>query len=174
MAEDNKAPVAKQLKKKQKKEKKRDRFIRTRMWVSTIVSSMFNDRGTIPPNIGNNILITNNLYITRNALSAVITIKEFSDDTPVGFCSDLVNDVKSKVQDVEIDITIKSQPHYIDVNASGMKSRVHTWEAIMNSPITTERQARRAARQLYTLQVAESGEPIYSASQGRTGTQQGN
>lgn len=161
MAEDSKSPVAKQLKRKQKKEKKRDRFIRTRMWVSTIVSSMFNDRGTIPPNIGNNILITNNLYITRNALSAVITIKEFSDDTPVGFCSDLINDVKSKVQDVEIDVTIKSQPHYIDVNASGMKSRVHTWEAIMNSPITTERQARRAARQLYTLQVAESGEPIY-------------
>ena len=75
MAEDSKSPVAKQLKKKQKKEKKRDRFIRTRMWVSTIVSSMFNDRGTIPPNIGNNILITNNLYITRNALSAVMTLQ---------------------------------------------------------------------------------------------------
>ena len=31
----------------------------------------------------------------------------------------------------------------------------------MNSEITTERQARRAARQLYTLRVAESGEPTY-------------
>lgn len=162
-AQNKKVPVAKQLKEQNKKENNKNKFIRTRMWVSTIVSSLFNDRGTIPPNIGNNILISNNVYVTRKALSAVFTIREFSDDTVVGFCSDLVNTVKSKVQDVEVDVTIKSQPHWIDTSASGMKSRIRTWETILNSPIATERQARRAARQLYTIQVAESGEPIYKS-----------
>lgn len=159
----NRAPVAKQLKKSAKKQEKKDRFIRTRMWFSTILSAFFNDRGTIPPNIGNNILITNNLYITKNSLSAVIRIVEMSEDTYVGFCSDLIDEVKSKVKDVKIDITIKNQPYWVDTKASGMGSRVHTWENIMNSPVTTERAARRAARQLYTFSVAESGEPMYKS-----------
>lgn len=156
-----KAPVAKQLKKQAKTQTKRDRFIRTRMWFSTLIASVFNDRGTIPPNIGNKIMVTNNLYVTKNSLSVIFAIREFSDDTYVGFCSDLIQEVKSKVHNVKIDISIKSMPYYIDTSASGMRSRVHTWETIMNSEITTERQARRAARQLYTLRVAENGEPTY-------------
>ena len=168
MEEKNAAEMLKQrgataqtLKQKAKTKKKKERFLRTRMWVSTIISSIFNDRGTIPPNIGNNILVTNNLYVTKNALSAVIMVGEFSDDTVVGFCSDLINTVKSQVSDVIVDITIKNQPYWIDTKQSGMASRVHTWENIMNSPLTNEKSARRAARQLYTLQVAESGEPMY-------------
>lgn len=157
------AEMAKKLKQSSKKSGKKDRFIVPRMWVSTVVSMMFNDRGTIPPNIGNNIMVTNNLYITKNSLSSVIYIGEFSDDTPVGFCSDLINDVKSKVKGVKVDITIKSQPYYIDLSASGMKSRIHTWESLLNSPTATERQARRAARQLYTVSVAESGEHLYKS-----------
>lgn len=160
-AEELKETRASQLKKRSKKKKKKDRFIRTRMWFSTIISSMFNDRGTIPPNIGNNILVTNNMYITKYSLSALMQVGEFSDNTYVGFVSDLINSVKSKVHDVIIDVTIKNIPYWIDTKASGMKSRVHTWESILNSPYATERQARRAARQLYTLQVAQSGEQMY-------------
>ena len=72
-----KAPVAKQLKKQAKTQTKRDRFIRTRMWFSTLIASVFNDRGTIPPNIGNKIMVTNNLYVTKNSLSVVFAIREF-------------------------------------------------------------------------------------------------
>lgn len=156
-----KQTAASKLKKKTKTKQKKDRFIRTRMWFSTVISSMFNDRGTIPPNIGNNILITNNMYITKNSLNAMIMVGEFSDDTYVGFCSDLIDTVKSKIHGVIIDVTIKNVPYWIDTSASGMKSRVHTWESILNSPRSTERAARRAARQLYTLEVAESGEQMY-------------
>lgn len=159
----DRAELAKKLKQSGKKQRKTDRFLVSRMWVSTLVSMMFNDRGTIPPNIGNNIMVTNNLYITKNSLSSVIYIGEFSDDTPVGFCSDLIDDVKSKVKGVKIDVTIKNQPYYIDLSASGMKSRIHTWESLLNSPTATERQARRAARQLYTVSVAESGEHLYKS-----------
>lgn len=156
-----KAANIKKLKQAGKQKNKKDRFIVARMWVSTIVSMMFNDRGTIPPNIGNNIMVTNNLYITKNSLSSMIYIGEFSDDVAVGFCSDLIDEVKSKVKDIKIDISIKSQPYWIDTKEPGMLSRVHTWEAIMNSDRTNERAARRAARQLYTYSVAESGEPMY-------------
>lgn len=158
---DKKQTIAADLKAKNKVKKKKDRFIRTRMWVSTLISAVFNDRGTIPPNIGNNILITNNLYVTKYSLNALIQVGEFSDNTYVGFCSDLINTVKSKVQNVIVDVTIKNVPYWIDTSASGMKSRVHTWEAILNSPYATERQAHRAARQLYTLDVAQSGEQMY-------------
>ena len=72
-----KAPVAKQLKKQAKTQTKRDRVIRTRMWFSTLIASVFNDRGTIPPNIGNKIMVTNNLYVTKNSLSVVFAIREF-------------------------------------------------------------------------------------------------
>lgn len=168
MGEKNTAELLKQrgstadtLKQKAKTKKKKERFLRTRMWVSTLISTVFNDRGTLPPNIGNNILVTNNLYVTKNALSAVIMVGEFSDDTVVGFCSDLINTVKSQVSDVTVDISIKNQPYWIDTKQSGMGSRVHTWESIMNNPLTNEKSARRAARQLYTLQVAKSGEPMY-------------
>lgn len=158
----SKQPVAAEdLKAKAKVKRKKEKFIRTRMWVSTLISSMFNDRGTIPPNIGNNILITNNLYVTKYSLNALIQVGEFSDNTYVGFCSDLINSVKSKVQNVTVDISIKSIPYWLDTKASGMNSRVHTWEAILNSPRATERMARRAARQLYTLEVAKSGEQMY-------------
>lgn len=160
-AEMKQETAAAKMKQKNKVKKKKDRFIRSRMWFSTIISSVFNDRGTIPPNIGNNILVTNNMYITKHSLSAIIMVGEFSDNTYVGFCSDLINTVKSKVHNVVVDVTIKSLPYWIDTSASGMTSRERTWEAILNNPNATERHARRAARQLYTLEVARSGEQMY-------------
>ena len=109
---------AKEVKKKQKKE----RFQVLRMWISTFISAVFNDRGTIPPNIGDNILVTNNVYITKYSLSALIGIVELSNDTPVGFISDLVSTVKRDVPGIIIDTVIKNIPYYIDTKAPGMKS----------------------------------------------------
>ena len=159
-AEMKQETAAAKMKQKNKVKKKKDRFIRSRMWFWAIISSVFNDRGTIPPNIGNNILVTNNMYITKHSLSAIIMVGEFSDNTYVGFCSDLINTVKSKVHNVVVDVTIKSLPYWIDTSASGMTSRERTWE-LLNNPNATERHARRAARQLYTLEVARSGEQMY-------------
>lgn len=148
---------AKEVKKKQKKE----RFQVLRMWISTFISAVFNDRGTIPPNIGDNILVTNNVYITKYSLSALIGIVELSNDTPVGFISDLVSTVKRDVPGIIIDTVIKNIPYYIDTKAPGMKSRRESWEKILSYPLATERMATRAARQIYTLTVAESGEKLY-------------
>ena len=90
-------PVGERLKKSSKKRRSKEKFLRSRMWFYTFTSMLFNDRGTIPPNIGNNIMITNNLYITKNSLSSLITIPEFSTEMPLAWTTDLLAAVKDKV-----------------------------------------------------------------------------
>ncbi len=153
--------LAKQMKKQAKQKSKTERFIRTRMWFSTIIAAFFRDRGNIPPNIGNNILIGNNQYITKNALSAIILLVEMSSDTPVGWMSGIVDAVKDKVPDVIVDVTVKMHYHDYDVNGSDMKGRVHQWERAMENPAVSERDQQRAARLIFTYEVAKSGEKMY-------------
>ena len=149
--------VASQLKIISKQKQKKERFIRTRMWFSTLIAAMYHDRGSIPANIGNNLLIGNNIYITKNALNAVIMIREMSTDTPVAFISELINAVKSKVPDVTVDFTMKNQRHHFDVNSNDLKSRINNWTATLEAPMVPDVHKRRAARLLYTVDIARSG-----------------
>lgn len=171
-----KQSVGSQLKDIQKKKNQKERFIRTRMWFSTFIASMFHDRGNIPANIGNNLMIGNNLYITKNALHAVIMIKEMSTDTPVAFISELVNSVKSKAPDVTVDFTIKNRCVRFDTNSGDMKSRIRTWEATLEAPNVPAAMQRRAARCLYSVEIAKTGVQLYRAQmyviiRAKTGTQ---
>ena len=147
--------IGKSLKKINKKEKKKERFLKSRMWFSTLISALYNDRGVIPPNIGNN------MYITKNNLSACILIKEYSDETQVAFMSRAMKEVKDKVDDIIIDFKLKNKRHWIDTSASGLKSRIATWESSLDNPFIPEYMARRAARLLYTVDVVKSGEKIF-------------
>lgn len=153
--------IASQLKSISKQKQKKERFIRTRMWFSTLIAAMYHDRGSIPANIGNNLLIGNNIYITKNALNAVIMIREMSTDTPVAFISELINAVKSKVPDVTVDFTMKNQRHHFDVNSNDLKSRINNWTATLEAPMVPDVHKRRAARLLYTVDIARSGEQLY-------------
>lgn len=148
--------VAERLNTKAKEHRKRERFLTTRMWISTLISLFFSDRGTIPDNIGNNILITNNLYVTKNHLTAVVLITELSEATPVAWTSDLVKYVKDQTQGVVLDITFKGQPYRPDLTPSAMNSKEKTWRDTLNNPYMPESYVRRAARCLYTLDVARS------------------
>ena len=172
----NQETVGSQLKEISKRSGKKERFIRTRMWFSTILAALYQDRGTIPANIGNNLLIGNNVFITKNDLSGVILITEMSADTPVAFTSELIRSVKSKVPDVIVDFTFKNQRHYFDVAGNDMKSRARNWRATLDSPISNDAHKRRAARLLYTLDIAKSGEQLYKSQmyiiiRSKTGTQ---
>ena len=150
-----------QLKKISKERYKKDRFIRSRMWFSTFIAALYNDRGSIPVNIGNNLMIGNNIYISKNALSAVIVIKEMSTDTPVAFMSELIRSVKGRVPDITIDFTLKNRRHHYDVHDNGLKSRIRSWQATLEAPMTTDVQKRRAARLLYSVDIVRSGEQMY-------------
>lgn len=145
--------VGSKLKKKSKKRKKQEKFIRTRMWFYTITSMLFNDRGTIPPNIGNNVMITNNLYITKNSLSALITIPEFSDEMPLAWTTDMLSSVKDKVPGATVDFVLKNKRYWMDRNDKGLESRINTWMATVQNPYASTRNAKRAARLLHAVDV---------------------
>ena len=72
-AEVSGAPAS-ELNKRHKEKVKKERFLRERMWFSTLLSKFFTDRGTIPDNIGNNVLVTNNVYITKNHITALFLV----------------------------------------------------------------------------------------------------
>lgn len=148
------------LKEKSDVQRKRERFITARMWISTLISHFFSDRGTIPDNIGNNILVTNNLYVTKNHLTAIIHIIEMSEYTPVGWTSELIKYVKDQVNGVVVEITFKGQNYHPDITPSAMNSKERTWHQTLDNPFMPESYVRRAARCLYTLDIARSGESL--------------
>lgn len=152
---------AKKLKAMAKKKKQTERFIRTRMWFATFISAFFRDRGSIPPNIGNNIMIGNNLVITKGGIQAVIIIHEMSTDTPIGWCSDLVQKVKDKVENINIDITWKNIRHPYSMEDSSLKGRIRSWETLMDNPYIQDSRKRRTARLLYTVECVKNGAKTY-------------
>ncbi len=153
--------LATKLKREAKAKRKRERFVRSRMWISTLISYFFTDRGTIPDNIGNNILVTNNLYITKNHLSAIIHVIEMSEATPIAWTSELIKMVKDQTEGVIVDITFKGQRYRPDITPSAISSKEKTWHQTLDNPFMPEVYVRRAARCLYTLDVARSGVYMY-------------
>lgn len=164
---DSEKSIADELIEQKNETKKKERFLRTRMWISTLMSLFFNDRGVIPPNIGNNVLVTNNVVLTKNSLTAYIQIREFSEATYEFFFSDLVKTVKARCPGIYIDITVKLRKYYPDCSkkSGGIRSREQSWTAILNNPLSPPSMARRAAQCLYSLEVARSGVSLYK---GRT------
>lgn len=153
--------LATTLKTRDKAQRKKERFLTARMWISTFISHFFTDRGTIPPNIGNNILVTNNLVITKNHLTAVIQIQEMSEATPIAWTSDMLKSVRDQTPGVLVDIVFKSIPYHPDLTPSNINGRVKTWRQMMDNPYMPEVYVRRAARMLYTLDIARSGTEMY-------------
>lgn len=127
-----------------------------KMWITYLVSLTTKDRGTIPNNIGNKILITNNMYITKHYLSEVIQIVDLSLKTPVtilGQC--LMEQLRSKNCSAVVDFTVKNVKKNINLGDSGLKSRIRLWEHTVNFPRASERDKVRAERLLYTIQQVE-------------------
>lgn len=157
----NKPSIGKRLQSINKERKKKEKFIRTRMWISTIISTFFTDTGAIPKNIGNNILILNNMYITKNYLNAYIMVRELSEYTPVGWTSDLIEVVKSRVPGATIDIVMRGNKYNPDTRSSGIGSRERSWNLILDNPLMPEESVRRAARCKYSLEVLRSNSSAY-------------
>lgn len=163
------------LKKQAKEHRKKEKFIKLRMWISVIASSIFNDRGSIPPNIGNNIMITNNVYITKNSINGLILVCEFSNTTPMCWTSDLLNRVKDRVPDVQIDFTFKCKRVFYDLHDSGLQGRIRQWTATLNNPMSSQRNVERAARLLNSVDIISEGVKtyhtrIYITVRAKTGT----
>lgn len=136
-----------------------NRFITSKMWLSYLVSLTTRDRGTIPENIGNNILITNNMYITKNFLSSVIQIVELSLDTPITFLGEmLIHELRKENCKAVVDFTVKNSRKDINLSDSGLKSRIQMWEKSEDNPYLLDKDKRRAVRLLYTVDEVRKGQ----------------
>lgn len=153
--------VAAKLNEKHKEKRKKERFITSRMWISTLLSKFFTDRGTIPDNIGNNILVSNNVCITKNNITAIIMVTEMSEATPLAWTADLVQTVKDQTDGVIVDITLKNQNYFPDITPTGIGSREKSWRSTLDNPMMPEEYVRRSARCLYSLDIARTGVALY-------------
>ena len=73
----------KEIAKKKAIRPKKERFETINMWMYYIAATFNKDRGTIPDNIGNRILITSNMYITKLYLNSIILVTALGMKTPI-------------------------------------------------------------------------------------------
>ena len=161
-----KKAVRKATKEKPKKQNEismRTPFIRERMWLSYLLSSFTKDIGKIPENIGNDIRVTNNTYITKNFISSIIHVEELGFNTPTVVLEQIAQRLRDKDSSAICDFTIKNQPFYVDLNSSGLKSRIYSWESQLTSPYIHKSSKQRAAGCLYTVEKARAGDTLYKS-----------
>lgn len=148
----------KELNRKRNPRTSGERFITFKMWLNFFVSLVAKDRGTIPENIGNNILILNNMYITKNFLSSVINIVEMSLDTPITFLGEMVvNELRVNNCPALVDFTIKGRKKQYNLGDSGLKSRIAMWEVSETNQYLKEKDKIRATRLLYAVDQIREG-----------------
>ena len=145
------------------RKQKRMRFPVARMWVSTLLSFLEKDRGKIPDNIGNNVMITNNMYITKAYMSSMIHVRSLSLETPVTLCSEINEYLRRNGSTAVVDVTIKNMDYFVNLMESGMKSRIQSWERIMENEFIPDRSKEVAARCLYTVNQIVEGNRLYES-----------
>ncbi len=136
---------------------KPEHFLWVKMWVSYLISLTMKDRGKIPDNIGDRILITNNMYITKLYMSTIIHIWELGPNTPITLIGILNSALRDRGNRAILDVTCKNSLYEYDPKNSGLQSRIRMWENNLDSDIVSKKMKERSARCLYTVEVAQSG-----------------
>lgn len=139
---------------------KKERFLWVKVWINFAVSMTMKDRGKIPDNIGDRILITNNMYITKLYLTTIVQIYELGQNTPVTLMEVLCSALRDRGNKAIIDLTCKNSKYDYDPKNSGLQSRIRAWQNNLDSDITSRRMRERSARCLYTVEVAQSGKVL--------------
>ncbi len=136
---------------------KKEHFLWVKVWVNYLISMTMKDRGKIPDNIGDKIVITNNLYITKQYLTTIVRINELGSATPVTLMEVLVNALRDRGNKAILDVTCKNSRYEYDPKNSGLQSRIRMWENNVDRDDVPKRVRERSARCLYTVEVAQSG-----------------
>ena len=139
---------------------KKEHFLWVKMWVNYVVSLTMKDRGKIPDNIGDRILITNNMYITKLYMTTIIHVYELGQNTPVTLMEILCGALRDRGNKAILDMTCKNVKYDYDPKNSGLQSRIRAWETNLESDVTSRRMRERSARCLYTVEVAQSGKVL--------------
>lgn len=145
------------IKNLRKKRKSADFFPVLRMWMSTLFAAIKSDKGLIPSDIGEKIYIGENMLVSKNYMTSLIMIKEFSLDTAIAMTSEFVKYIKESVPETIIDFTFKNTKFEIDLREPGLKERVARWTEQMNNPKIPVKIKERNAWLLYSYEVLKSG-----------------
>lgn len=148
--------IGERLREIEKERKSKERFIIARMWFSTAMSLVFPDRQVIPKNIGNDVFIGNNQAVTKNSISQMLIIREMGESTPLALFSKITKHVKSQVPGVRVDFVVKNEKYRPDLDGGGLNSRVGQWTRMLDNPRVRLEAKKRAARLLYTVDIAQS------------------
>lgn len=139
---------------------KSEHFKWVKMWISYLVSLTMKDRGKIPDNIGDKILITNNTYITKLYMTTIVHVYELGQNTPITLLGILNGALRDRGNRAILDMTCKNSKYDFDPKNSGLQSRIRAWENNIDSDITSRRMRERSVRCLYTVEVAQSGKQL--------------
>lgn len=143
------------------KKKKRMAFVRARMWLNYLLATLQKDQGVIPKNIGNKILITNNMYVTKYFMSSIVQVEELSMETPTALVGRIIAALRKDGCTAVVDAVFKNQEYVVDLKESGLESRTRAWERIMEDDTASKKDKMIAARCLYTKSIAEKGTKLY-------------
>jgi hypothetical protein len=88
-------------------------------------------------------------------------VYDFSEKTPIAVISKALRDVKSQSPGVYIDWSIKSVKYSVDIASRGLESRKKQWVITLDNKNVSRRVKSKAARSLYTCDVAERGEVLF-------------
>ncbi|MDE5638204.1 MAG: hypothetical protein K2I47_00125, partial [Odoribacter sp.] len=143
-------------KEQEKKHGKKPHFLRMRMWVGYLVSLVAKDRGRVPDNIGNRMLITNNLAVTKGGMTSIVLLQNLSLDTPQCLLSRLVEELRRRGSAAVLDFVVKNEIYNVNLTDSGLKSRINAWEESLEYDWISDYEKEIAARCLYTVDVART------------------
>ena len=130
------------------------------MWITYVASMLMKDQRRIPDNIGNKILITNNMYVTANYMNVIIQIIDLGDKAPITYCGEVLKRLRDRGNTCIVDFSFKNRDWIYKSDDAGLQSRIRIWENNVNDPTVTGRRKSQAARCLYTVQQAQSGKQL--------------
>lgn len=147
------------------RKKQKRKFSWFKMWSYYLLASFMKDYGKIPDDIGDRILVSNNLFITRRYMSSMITIYEYGEATPKNLMAELVKAIRDKGNTSILDFGIRTSKFRYDPKDSGLDARMATWEAGLDDSVQiTQQIKKRYARLLYTAQEAKNGTQLYECN----------
>lgn len=166
MQEEKNAVSIQQVLRERKKEQerkhgKKQHFLRMRMWVGYLVSLVAKDRGRVPDNIGNRMLITNNLIVTKGGMTSIVLLQSLSLETPQCLLSRLAEELRKRGSSAILDFVIKNEGYNVNLNESGLKSRISAWEDSLEYDWISDYEKEIAARCLYTVDVARTANRLF-------------
>lgn len=134
----------------------KEKWIKTRMWITTLASRFKPDLGMTFKGLGNKMFIGNNQYATENGLTSLILVEELSEKVPYAVTGKIMKEIKSELPGTIVDFTYKINDYKPDLG-TGLNSRRKSWNATVVNPVVPRKRKEMAQRALFSADEMESG-----------------